>query len=247
MVRKKILIVDDEESVRGMLSSCLEANGYDVDTAGDGIEGLARINAARPDLVILDVVMPRMDGFTFFKEIRKKAERKGPIPVLMLTGREKTRDTFETFEIEAFLAKPIIVHDLLNAVDGILRDRVIVVSREGAARDLIASILGKTACRLDLIPGEGDLAKKSKGKKYRLVIAHLASIGSEPREFIAAAKKRENGSPAVIIYSDESVPGLERSSAQELDEVGREWIDAGADRFYDPRITLDGLIYPYIA
>jgi CheY-like chemotaxis protein len=82
---KKVLVIDDDESTVKFLSVVLEENGYETDHAFDGKEGLEKIKTDTPDMVVLDVMMPKKTGFTLFKQLRKEEEYKA-FPVLMLTG-----------------------------------------------------------------------------------------------------------------------------------------------------------------
>ena len=99
---KKVLVIDDDERTVRFLSVALEENGYEPMAAYDGAEGLERIKSSTPDLIILDVMMPKRTGFVLFKQIRKSEEYKS-IPVIMLTGVAdslseldgKKDDTFE--------------------------------------------------------------------------------------------------------------------------------------------------------
>lgn len=82
---KRVLVVDDEENTRRFLSVALEENGYEAVTAADGDEGLKKIQELKPDLVLLDVMMPKKTGFSLFKQIRRSDEYKN-IPVIMITA-----------------------------------------------------------------------------------------------------------------------------------------------------------------
>lgn len=82
---KKVLVVDDEENIVRFLSVALEENGYDPVGANNGKEGLEKIKSEHPDLVILDVMMPKKTGFSLFKQLRRSEEHKD-LPVIMLTG-----------------------------------------------------------------------------------------------------------------------------------------------------------------
>ena len=85
MMPKRVLVVDDDENTRRFLSVALEANGYEAVTAEDGDEGYKKVQELRPDLILLDVMMPKKTGFSLFKQLRRKEEFKD-IPVCMLTG-----------------------------------------------------------------------------------------------------------------------------------------------------------------
>lgn len=82
---KKVLVVDDDDNTRRFLTVALEENGYEAITAADGEEGYQKIEEERPDLILLDVMMPKKTGFSLFKQLRRKEEFKD-IPVIMLTG-----------------------------------------------------------------------------------------------------------------------------------------------------------------
>lgn len=82
---KRVLVVDDDENTRRFLSVALEANGYEPVTAEDGDDGLQKVKDEKPDLILLDVMMPKKTGFVLFKQLRRKEEFKN-IPVIMLTA-----------------------------------------------------------------------------------------------------------------------------------------------------------------
>ena len=99
---KKVLVIDDDPNTVRFLTVALEENGYETVSALDGKEGFEKAKTERPDLIFLDVMMPKRTGFTMFKQLRKTDELKD-IPVIMLTGvtasldelDEKSDDTFE--------------------------------------------------------------------------------------------------------------------------------------------------------
>jgi CheY-like chemotaxis protein len=102
---KKILVVDDEPDAIDFVKEVLEAEGYTVVTAGDGVKGLAAMRRENPDLVFLDVQMPEMDGFETFQEMAKDDALKG-IPVVMLTGiKEKVGIGFSADEMKDYMGK----------------------------------------------------------------------------------------------------------------------------------------------
>jgi len=100
---KRVLVVDDEENTRRFLSVALEANGYEAVTAEDGDDGLAKVQESKPDLILLDVMMPKKTGFVLFKQLRRQEEFKD-IPVIMLTAvaealeEDESHAEGETFE-----------------------------------------------------------------------------------------------------------------------------------------------------
>jgi two-component system alkaline phosphatase synthesis response regulator PhoP len=82
---KKVLVIDDDPSVLRFLSLALEENGYEPQCAEDGMDGFEKIKSDKPDLIILDVMMPKRTGFVLFRQLRKSSEYKD-IPVMMLTA-----------------------------------------------------------------------------------------------------------------------------------------------------------------
>ena len=99
---KKVLVVDDDPTTVRFLSVALEENGYEAIGAADGKEGFEKAKSEKPDLILLDVMMPKRTGFTFFKQIRK-TEGLEKIPVIMVTGvtaslEEADERSGETFE-----------------------------------------------------------------------------------------------------------------------------------------------------
>ena len=98
---KQVLVVDDDQNSVKFLSVVLSENGYDPVCAYDGNEGLQKIQQAAPDLIVLDVMMPKKTGFVLFKQL-KKDERYKRIPVLMLTGVSGVLDEMESHKEETF-------------------------------------------------------------------------------------------------------------------------------------------------
>lgn len=116
----KILIVEDEPKMVAGLRDNFEYEGYEVTTAHDGVEGLDRAIATSPDLVVLDVMMPRMSGL----EVCKKLKQKRPsIPIIMLTARGQEVDKVVGLELGAddYVTKPFSIRELLARVKAVLR------------------------------------------------------------------------------------------------------------------------------
>jgi DNA-binding response OmpR family regulator len=115
----RILVVDDEANFRHTLGYALRQEGYEVATAEDGSTGLDAVGKARPDLVILDVMLPKVDGFEVARRIRRSSE----VPILMLTARDSELDKVVGLEIGAddYLAKPFSMRELIARVRALLR------------------------------------------------------------------------------------------------------------------------------
>jgi two-component system KDP operon response regulator KdpE len=130
----KILIVDDEEPIRDSLSIKLKKAGFEVITAPNGIEGLRKFHTERPDLVILDIVMPEMDGLTVCHRIREVAET----PIMMLSAQAISEDDIiEGLSVGAdeYLAKPVRGNEFVARVQALLRRANIALPENSASYD----------------------------------------------------------------------------------------------------------------
>jgi two-component system response regulator MprA len=116
----RVLVVDDEPAVRDALERALRSQGYAVSTAVDGRDGLDRLEAEPPDLVVLDILMPRLDGLEACRELRASGDR---TPVLMLTARDAVGDRVEGLDAGAddYLVKPFALEELLARIRALLR------------------------------------------------------------------------------------------------------------------------------
>lgn len=120
--QKKVLIVDDEEDIQKLLKIRLEQEGFIVLIAGDGEEGIRLSELEMPDLIILDIMMPNIDGYSCLKEIRRIPKTKN-IPILMMSGKEeeKVRDLFAFQKISGYLEKPFELDNLVAKAKEILK------------------------------------------------------------------------------------------------------------------------------
>jgi two-component system, OmpR family, alkaline phosphatase synthesis response regulator PhoP len=118
----RLLVVDDEDDLLDLLQYNLEREGYEVDLARDGIEALEMAQERIPDLIVLDIMMPRMDGLTACRKLRQHAVLR-TVPILMLTARTEERDQVEGLDVGAdiYLAKPLSVPVFLSQVRALLR------------------------------------------------------------------------------------------------------------------------------
>ncbi|MCX6344435.1 MAG: response regulator [Armatimonadetes bacterium] len=117
MLHKKILACDDEKHIVRLIQVNLERAGFDVITANDGKEALLKIQNERPDLVVLDVMMPYMDGFEVLQNLRRHAHTRD-IPVIMLTAKAQDADIFKGWQsgVDCYLTKPFNPMELLSFV-----------------------------------------------------------------------------------------------------------------------------------
>lgn len=125
---KKILIVDDDPDIQRVTTRLLSAQGYEVAVASDGFEAGTKVMDFNPDLLVLDLIMPGMDGFEVCKRI-KKNPRTSHIKVLAITGydTEENRDRIMKAGADGYMAKPVDNHRLLEEVEGLLAESVSLV------------------------------------------------------------------------------------------------------------------------
>ena len=119
MKRFRILVVDDEERVLNFLRSKLKASGYEVSTASNGVEALEQAQAQEPDLIVLDLIMPKMDGFDALKELRSFSA----VPVIVLSAREAEADRIKGLSLGAddYLPKPFNPDELVARIEAVRR------------------------------------------------------------------------------------------------------------------------------
>ena len=128
---EKILVVDDDPDILDALTMILESQGYEVVTARDGIEGLASLKAETPDLMILDLLMPKMDGFHVLKELQDPRWSKYKhIPVLILTSvrEEASRRRYELetgleLGVDDYVEKPMLPEILIERVGKLIKKK----------------------------------------------------------------------------------------------------------------------------
>jgi two-component system response regulator MprA len=116
----RILVVDDEAAVRESLERSLRFEGYEVVVAGDGAEALERVRDDRPDAVVLDLLMPRVDGLEACRRLRARGD---DLPVLLLTARDAVADRVNGLDVGAddYLVKPFALEELLARLRALLR------------------------------------------------------------------------------------------------------------------------------
>lgn len=119
-MKNKVLFVEDEADLTLIVADTLRGLGYDVITAADGVEGLDRYRSEGADIIVADVMMPRMDGFTMAKGIRKMSPE---VPLLFLTAKSTIDDVEEGFEIGAndYLKKPFELRELIVRIKSLLK------------------------------------------------------------------------------------------------------------------------------
>ena len=174
----KILIVEDEPNMVAGLRDNFEFEGYTVITARDGVEGLQRALDESPDLVVLDVMMPRMSGLEVCKQLRAK---RGSIPIIMLTARGQEVDKVVGLELGAddYVTKPFSIRELLARVKAVLR-RTAVVPKEMEQHSFADIEVDLKRCRV-LKSGKALEVSSKEFELLKYFICHSGEILSRDR------------------------------------------------------------------
>lgn len=158
----KLLIVDDEEKIREVIKEYAEFSGYQADEAGDGMSAIGMVKLNDYDLIIMDIMMPKLDGFSAVKEIQKIKN----IPVIMLSARGEEYDKLFGFElgIDDYVVKPFSPKELMARVNAVLTrietsDKTAsnIQNFEGLEINITARTISVDGKRVELTPKEYDL------------------------------------------------------------------------------------------
>ena len=162
----KLLVVDDEENIRAIIRKYAEFSGYEVTEAGDGMEAVSVCRGNTFDLIIMDIMMPELDGFSACREIRKFSDT----PILMLSARGEEYDKINAFNlgIDDYVVKPFSPKELMLRVEAILKragrssqgreeKKNDTFTQEGLTVDFTARIVAVDGKTVDLSPKEYDL------------------------------------------------------------------------------------------
>ncbi|WP_340024839.1 response regulator transcription factor [Paenibacillus sp. FSL K6-1096] len=124
-----ILVVEDEKHIRKLMNAVLQREGYEVVTAGNGIEALEILEVRHIDLIILDIMMPEMDGYAFAEELKEAGSR---IPLLMVTAKLLPEDKKKGFRLgtDDYMTKPVDTEEMLLRIQALLRRSQIASARK---------------------------------------------------------------------------------------------------------------------
>lgn len=162
-MRQHIVVVDDDDKIISLLRRSLAFEGYEVTTAGNGAEALKTLLTADPDLLILDVMMPQVDGWEVCRRVR---EGGGKMPILMLTAKDDINDRVKGLDLGAddYLVKPFALEELLARVRALLRRKSDKLEEQGSqlvygdlALDMDAREAIRSGRRIELTSKEYDL------------------------------------------------------------------------------------------
>ncbi len=164
----RILIVDDEEMIRRMIAKYAAFEGHVTDEAKDGIEAIEKCRSSQYDIIIIDIMMPELDGFSACREIRKFSS----VPIIMLSARGEEYDKINGFElgVDDYVVKPFSPKELMLRVEAIMKrvgrtaekpadesPRHEIIELGGLRADLTARIVYIDGARVDMSPKEYDL------------------------------------------------------------------------------------------
>ena len=160
-----LLIVDDEQNIRMLIRKYAVFDGYQVEEAGDGMEAVERVRNGNFDLIIMDVMMPELDGFSACREIRKFNEH---VPIIMLSARGEEYDRIHGFElgVDDYVVKPFSPRELLMRVSAVLKRSAAresstsereVYRKDGLMIDFTARTVFVDGVQQELSPKEYDL------------------------------------------------------------------------------------------
>ncbi|WP_353260175.1 response regulator transcription factor [Prochlorothrix hollandica] len=129
MAAARVLLVDDEPGIREAVQAYLQDDGFTVEVASDAQEGWDKLQQMRPDLVITDLMMPRVDGYQFLRQMRED-DRFKALPVVFLTARGMTSDRIQGYQAgcDAYLSKPFDPDELVTIIQNLLKRRAAVVN-----------------------------------------------------------------------------------------------------------------------
>ncbi|MDD4956840.1 MAG: response regulator [Candidatus Omnitrophica bacterium] len=234
--RKKILVVDDEPDLQEIMRVRLQSAGYEVVMSSDGQAGLNMMRSERPDLVILDIMMPGMDGYEFFKKARTDP-RVSDIPIIMLTARSGMKSCFEALNAEGFFSKPVDFNRLSDKIKHELQDRAVILSSDDTVEESVRKAFLSSGYTCETAKSEEDLFERAKKEKFKVLAVHLADISISPSEFAERIKTLKCAKPFVVVYSDQSVKGVEDNDMVKIDTLRIKWKKNGLPNFYDRRLA----------
>lgn len=170
----RVLVVEDNANLAFGLTRSLESEGYEVEAAEDGIRGFEMARTTNPDLVVLDLMLPGMDGYTILKKLRAEGK---DVPVLILTARGEEADKVFGFRLGAddYVTKPFSLSELLARVQAILRRAKGGERRDGDAVEVFGDVSINTLAR-SVKKGENEIALTP--KEFDLLLALVRRRGA---------------------------------------------------------------------
>ena len=173
--RQRLLVVEDEPHLAAAIADNLEVEGFDVEAVGDGLVALERVRAERPALVLLDVMLPGMDGFTICDTLRREGN---DVPILFLTAKGDAEDRVQGLQLggDDFLAKPCNLRELILRVHAILRRTQWFAGPSEVAEQLI---LGDTVIDLKAFTTRNGEREITLSPREAMILRYLAERSGE--------------------------------------------------------------------
>lgn len=233
--KPRVLIIDDEVGLTAILKMSFEQNGFDVSTAHDGRQGLLLLKEDHPDLVVADMMMPEVDGFQFFKEL-KADNMTSNIPVIFLTARTAMQDSLESMGVDAFFPKPVAFEILLEKVRSLVTKQALVLCDDSAVIDEITGIYKRHGHKVCIARDEDSFMRQARTEKYDFIVAYLCIVKRSPSDFAKAIRDSISGNASIVIYCDDQVVGTENDNDYAIINLKALWKAAGIETFYDKRL-----------
>lgn len=202
-----VLVIDDDPTVRDLIMRTLQKEGFLVETAANGDEGLEKARELKPEVITLDVMMAGMDGWTVLGKLKSDPELTR-IPVVMLTMVDEKNRGF-AMGASGYLTKPVDRKQLLNVVDRYRRDedviRILVVEDDQDTRDLITRILQKEGAQVDQAENGLVALEYTRTNYPNLILLDLMMPKMDGFEFITELQKTEQGRsvPVIVVTAKE--------------------------------------------
>ncbi len=239
--KKKILLVDDEPDVLKIIKLRLQTAGYAVVTATNGQEALDCILGECPDLIVSDVLMPVMDGFTLYKRL-KQSPTTADIPVLILTARGHMEDSFRVMGADDFLTKPFEHNELLAKVESLFtrstikqdsNKKVLVAGSDKTVVENMAFQLKKIGCLPEMAKDGPEIITKIVQFSPDLLIMEVPMFGLAADEVIKILRQMSQfSSRPILIYNFFKIEDLGstdvRTKAIAIDDAKAACLQAGA-------------------
>ena len=153
ILSERILIIEDEAAIQSILSELLTDAGYIVETAEDGLEGISKFRQNHFSLILLDIMMPKIDGYTVCEMIRKESS----VPIVMLTALDEEQAQIKAFELKVddYITKPFSLKLVLMRVEAVLRRMAVQTPQQEneiiTYRNIQLNPVNRTVCKLSLI------------------------------------------------------------------------------------------------
>jgi CheY-like chemotaxis protein len=235
---KKVLVIDDDPEVVRALEPVLRANRYAVSTATNGKEGLDKIKKELPDVILVDMLMPVMNGRSFLKILRSAPDT-SQVPVIIMGSQQETIPFIQETDADEILLKPFNARDVLNELRSLLQRKVLVLCDEGIILERINRVVRERGFEMHILKNETEMREILMKMRYQAVVAYLPCIKSEPADFVLSAHPSKNKTTPLIIYSTSKVKDTERDNIAVIRDIKRKWLKANASAFFDLRIAED--------